>query len=182
MKRLLLLTLLAAPLCHADSPAARQPDPKAARVAELIRVKHLREDFQERLVKGRADYEARANKLMTAEQARFSPRPDFERQFQAIHARFVSTIETPMAVDAYMQVVTQYYREHYTEADLDGLIRFYSSPLGQKELAVMHEADVGMELEFATQSQAIDAAALAEFTAEYHKLAEACQCLNPGPL
>ena len=111
-----ILTLLLAQTCLADS--------KADKVATLLRVKHQREYFQDLLNHTKADYEARANTLMAAEQAKFSVKPEYEQQYEAIHARFVASIETPMAADAYIKVVSQYYLEHYSTADLDGLIHF----------------------------------------------------------
>ncbi len=166
---LLLVTLLAQP-CLADS--------KADKVATLVRIKHQREYFQDWLQHGRLEYEARARTYMAAEQAAFSAHPEYEQQYQALYTRFIKTTESALTTDAYIMVVSQYYSGHYSEAELDGLIHFYSSALGQKERAVQHDADQLMEQQFTGQSRAINEAAMNDFLADYNKLSVKCGCLK----
>lgn len=169
----LLLLSLALPALADDVSS-----PKAAKVATLVSLMQLREHFADSVSAARADDLARVQRMMADEQAAFSAHRDYEARFQALRSRYLQSLQTSAPADAYLQAVSQQYEASYSSAELDGLIRFYRSPLGQKQLKVNHEANELLLARFSALDQTITASALDGFTADYRKLAAACGCLK----
>lgn len=60
----------------------------------------------------------------------------FKTAMPQIPAAFWSDVQKEIRPDDFVNMVIPIYARHFSESDLDGLIAFYSSPLGQR---VTHE-------------------------------------------
>jgi len=124
---LLLVTVLIAPAANGLSPAI--PPAKEAKIRRVLQLT------------GSAQLGPQVvNQLLGS----------FKTAMPQVPAAFWSDFQKEIRPDDFVNLVIPIYARHYSENDLDGLIAFYSSPLGQKVTrempAVMSESvAVGQE-------------------------------------
>jgi hypothetical protein len=120
---LLLVTALIAPAANGLSPAI--PPAKEAKIRRVLQLT------------GSAQLGPQVvNQLLGS----------FKTAMPQVPAAFWSDFQKEIRPDDFVNLVIPIYARHYSENDLDGLIAFYSSPLGQKVTrempAVMSESVV----------------------------------------
>ncbi|HXM70141.1 MAG TPA: DUF2059 domain-containing protein [Thermoanaerobaculia bacterium] len=110
---LLLVAVLIAPAANGLSPAT--PPAKEAKIRRFLQLT------------GSAQLGTQVvNQLMES----------FKTAMPQVPAAFWSDFQKEIRPDDFVNLVIPIYARHFSESDLDGLIAFYSSPLGQK---VTHE-------------------------------------------
>ncbi len=110
---LLLVAALIAPAANGLSPAT--PPAKEAKIRKVLQLT------------GSAQLGAQViNQLLGS----------FKTAMPQVPAAFWSDVQKEIRADDFVNLVIPIYARHFSDSDLDGLIAFYSSPLGQR---VIHE-------------------------------------------
>jgi hypothetical protein len=129
MLRLLGFTLLA---CALSALGTAQTDKVGARVAtkedvlKFMEVIHLKAQLVQYF-----DGVAKQTKL-GAEEGFKQKVPDATTEQLAEVDRFAENLFNDMPVDEMLDAMVPIYQKHLTKEDLDGILAFYSSPVGQK--------------------------------------------------
>ncbi len=56
------------------------------------------------------------------------------------YKKYVSTTCSCISEEEYLEIITKVYGEHLTEKELDVILDFFRSPIGQKEINAAHKA------------------------------------------
>lgn len=78
--------------------------------------------------------------------------PGIQQEVQRAQQRFITTAMN-IPVDAAAAQFAKWYGEHVTEAELEQILAFYQSPIGQKDIAASHAANRGFTEWYARQQQ-----------------------------
>jgi uncharacterized protein len=132
MKSLLAVILLcigSATVCVAQQSPADQPASKAD-IDRYYQAMHVRE-----IVKSMMDSWSKQMRQMMHDQLQKAPNlpPDAEEKMNKMYDDMLKNMPLEDLLDAMEPV----YQKHFTKGDIDSLIAFYSSPVGQKMLAEM---------------------------------------------
>lgn len=124
-------SLAAALLCCSLSLSAHAAAPSDASIAELLSITQsnkmldsMHANIEQSIRQGMKA--AAGNRTLTAEQARV---------LELAPARLAGLVRQEMTWAKLEPTVIQIYRETYTQAEVDGLITFYKSPVGQASVA-----------------------------------------------
>ena len=69
-----------------------------------------------------------------------NPPEEFRRRFTEASNEFISAAQTPWGGQEVADTLTKYYGAQFSDNELDQLLKFYKSPLGEKDVAAVHEA------------------------------------------
>lgn len=130
MLRSLILSLcLLSPMASADEPSA--DDPKLALAIELLAVIDMDQMFTAMQSQVESMITGQLQQLETCE----AMKPAIEGYSKDMGA----LIGSKLTAEQFMPEIAQLYAEVFTQAELQGLLDFYRSPLGEKMLAKMPE-------------------------------------------
>ncbi|HSZ63791.1 MAG TPA: DUF2059 domain-containing protein [Terriglobales bacterium] len=159
MKRLLLLTFLVAvatyPVFAQQGPTSSGRPPSVEQVMKFFEVMQLRQKMQTML-------EAEQKQTDTMVTEMFSKRlPDAT---QAQRAQFVKIVNGAISevfdnypIDEMLRDMVPVYQSHLSESDLEEIVVFYSSPVGQKVIREMPAMTAdAMRISFAHLQPRID--------------------------
>jgi hypothetical protein len=138
----ILLILSVSLLCAAGAPVARGDDSsRAAKVAELLQLT----GFAQMMAQSRAAGQAAAQKTVQsmAEQAlaKFPTIPPQKRARIADAAKqFLRDVDSGFDQDDAVRAWGRYYSENLTESELDAILAYYRSPVGQKDVSASRAA------------------------------------------
>jgi hypothetical protein len=132
MKSLLVVILLCvgtATVCAAQQSPADQPASKAD-IDRYYQTMHVRE-----LMKNMMDAMSKQMRQMMHDQLQKVPNlpPDAEEKMNKMYDDMLKN----MPLDDLLDAMEPVYQKHFTKGDIDSLIAFYSTPVGQKMLAEM---------------------------------------------
>ncbi len=134
MKRfavLLLAATMAAPLCMAQQPTSG-PDapPSEQEVLDFFKIMHIREQTLE-VLRGTEEQVKTIMRDLTHERV-----PNITPGQLAQLDAMVAKLYENYPIDELLSDMVPVYRKHLTKADLDAVLAFYSTPIGQK---LLHE-------------------------------------------
>ena len=123
----LVLCLFSATTCLAQQSPEDQPATQAD-IERYFDVMHIRD-----LMKSTMEAVSTQMRQMMREQIQKTPNlpPDAEEQIDKMEDKILHE----MPIDDLLQAMEPVYAKHLTKGDVDALITFYSSPVGQKMLA-----------------------------------------------
>ncbi len=129
MKSLLAVILLcvgSATACVAQQSPADQPASKAD-IDRYYQAMHVRE-----LMKSTMDGVSKQMRKMMHDELQKAPNlpPDAEEKMNKMYDEMLKN----MPLDALLDAMEPVYQKHFTKGDIDALIAFYSTPVGQKML------------------------------------------------
>lgn len=139
MKRLCLLicTLLinsCLVLAQQDSAASRQP-PTVAQVMKFFEVMHIRDQMQVMLQTQQKQLDAMMSDML----GKYLPNAtaDQKAKFTKLTTDAMNDVMKNYPIDDVLRDMIPVYQAHLTEADLEQVVAFYSSPTGQRLLKEM---------------------------------------------
>ncbi len=138
----ILLILSVSLLCATGAPVARGDDSsRAAKVAELLQLT----GFAQMMAQSRAAGQAAAQKTVQsmAEQAlaKFPTIPPEKRARIADAAKqFLRDVDSGFDQDDAVRAWGRFYSENLTETELDAILAYYRSPVGQKDVSAARAA------------------------------------------
>jgi hypothetical protein len=86
----------------------------------------------------------------------------------------VEAVEVPWTAQEIVNVWARAYGPSFTDEELDQLIAFYSSPLGQKDARVSQEGLPKVSRHFEERFQPILEAATRKYASEIQRIAKEC--------
>ena len=133
MKKILLLTVFTTATLVGQPapavPAATPTTPPASkesidRLVQLERITRIHDTVLTQIDKGTAD---RLRQALRGQ----PPTPADQAVFADLHSQVVNAVEGVLSADKLQVVYEKIYAEIYSQEEVDGLIAFYSSPIGQ---------------------------------------------------
>ncbi len=104
------------------------------------------------------------------------PSPEFKEKFDRSFAKYLDTALTPLGTEQLNDAWSQAYAEKFTDAELDQLMAFYTSKIGQRDIVVSHEAYTEFYSYVANVSRSSIDKAVNDFSEELKQLIKDCNC------
>jgi hypothetical protein len=138
MKRLLILVVglvLAAPFSSAQQTPSTDVPATKKDIEKLMIAMHLRERMEDVMKNSRKQTKSLLTDLVNKQADALTPKE--VSQLQSITDDMIEDTYKDYPIEAIMQDMVPVYQKHLTESDVNDLIAFYSSPVGQKVLREM---------------------------------------------
>jgi hypothetical protein len=135
-KRSLVFTLVAA------FPSAAADDAKQQKIAELVRVTRLQDNFERQIAQMRSSYLDFGKKIFSQIISESDADAEKKARLDAIFQRYVERGLSLWKAEDLVALWASYFGKDLSIEDLDQIIAFYKSPIGQKEVAA-NEAAIG---------------------------------------
>jgi len=118
------------------SAAALAAPPKEAAIDELIQVARLREQTETMMQSMEKDLATNMNGMMAGIAGR-EISPAKRQRLQGMQRQMMQILREEMAWEKIQPIYRQIYKESFTQEEIDGMLAFYRSPVGQAMLQKM---------------------------------------------
>ncbi|MDT3721037.1 DUF2059 domain-containing protein [Pseudomonas oryzihabitans] len=149
---------------------------KNEKIERLIEAQGLKEAWGQQLEQSKEyglKFSAQINEQILSQ---LTPNEDFKQRFKVANDNFVEASGALWTADKMVSLWAKYYGPEFSEKELDQLISFYSSPIGQKDLKVTKSSLKSMYTYFEEANQPIIKKATDDYIKELKLIAIQCNC------
>ena len=146
------------------------------KIKTLMEAQGLLITIEQQLDLARVQNKEQAERFMDQVMSQLDPSPEFRSRFEDAFNKFIKAVEMPWGTDEIVEVWAKYYGEKFTDEELDQLIEFYSSKLGQKDAVASREALVQFNNHFVEVGKPIADKAAQEYIKDLQTIAKECKC------
>jgi hypothetical protein len=175
------LTVIACCVLGAARVATADDQTKSAKLADLVKVTGLGDSIEKQKEECKHQAEALRPQIM---QQLLETFPDTDKKFwsrfDAAYARFVDSSKPSWTTEEAVAMYARLYGEHVTEDELDQILTFYRSPIGQKDIVASHEAGPKWRTLLMEKNQEVFQKNYQVFLADLRKIVEE-SAPEPGP-
>jgi hypothetical protein len=162
-----LLWAAGTPLAHADDAS------RAAKIAELMRLTGLARMLAESKVTEQAAARKMVQSMSEQMFAKFPAIPPEERaRIEGATRQFQRDVDNGSDQDAAVRTWGRLYSQNLTDADLDAILAFYRSPVGQKDVTATGAALPQFQHYIIEKNAAVMNAAVANYTAALRSIVD----------
>lgn len=151
-------------------------DSREEKVQKLMEAQGLVKLFDQSLARSREYGRKQAHEMMAQMLSGLNPDEPFRKRFQEAMESFMNELQPPWGAQEIVQTWGQVFGAKFTDEELDQLIAFYSSSLGQKEVAASREAMPAFSQLFQDRYKPIQERAIAKFIDRAKLIAQECRC------
>ncbi|BFM12673.1 hypothetical protein R50072_28260 [Simiduia litorea] len=170
MKEILSIILLAV------FPVFSMAGDKEDKIRQLMEAQGLLSMFESQLEMGKVQSEKVGKQMMDQLLSQINPNEEFQARFSAAFNNYMGKVTAPWGADEIVSVWGQYYGQHFTEKELDSLVDFYTSSIGQKEVKASKKALTEFTVHFQNLSEPIFQKATQDYIQELKLVARECNC------
>jgi hypothetical protein len=148
MKRAVLIaTLFLCAQAHADEASKR------AKIGKLIAAQGMEQMFQQQLDSSKTALVELGTKIMHSLGDANTPPSAAEKLVEPIFNRFVQDAGAMFTARELVDIWSSQYGKDLTEAEIDKILAYYSSPIGQKDVRAAQTAMVGFSATLNPESE-----------------------------
>jgi hypothetical protein len=147
-----------------------------AKVRDLLQAQGLLEILEEQLASGKEQGREQASQMLGSILKRLDPPQEFQKRFKVAADKFIAEIEPPFTADDVVEQFAKSYAPVFSDSELDQLLTYYKSPLGQKDVAATKKALPIVSAYFAERYQPIQQRAVQNYIAELERIVKECKC------
>ncbi len=150
-------------------PSAAEADARQEKITELVRVMGLRDAFDRQIEQSRAAYAEIGKKMVAQVLAEAGVTdPEKKARLEVIFQRYLErgASRSQWKAEDLVEIWSRHYGQDLSDDDLDQILAFYKSPVGQRELAASQAATTGYTAEVQARSQVDMQDALKQLAAE----------------
>lgn len=149
---------------------------REAKIQVLMEAQGLLETFQQQMDLRREQSHEQGQIMLDEFLRNLNPSIEYKEKFKEAFNKYAEALSSPWSADELVAVWAQHFGKHFTDSELDKLIDFYSSGLGQKEVMANREAMVKFSMHFAEAAKPIIEETFQDFSADLQSIAKACDC------
>lgn len=169
------MRILAVMLLCAVCSLSRAAD-RSEKIHELMELQGLVKMFDQQLQSGRENTRNTANMMLEKMLASLNPPEEFQGKFRQAAAEFVEAAQAPWTAQEIVEVWSKYYGAKFSDEELDQLLAYYRSPLGQKDVAASHAALGPYQAEFQERYKPVMTQATEQFIKRLQAIIKECNC------
>ncbi len=109
-------------------------DTKSEKVAELVEAQGLLDLWTAQIEHGQEFSRVQEQTIVDQLLSRLNPNEEFRQRFSSAIREFKEATAAPWTAEYMVEIYSSFYGSHFSEAEVDELIAFYSSNLGQKDV------------------------------------------------
>lgn len=167
-KLLIAVALLLASEAHAAD--------RADKMRALMEAQGLAATFDQQMQAGREQVRANARQMLDQLMAGLKPDPTYQQKFRLAADAYIEELQAPWSAQQVVDVWAGIYGAQFTDAELDKLLAWYTSPLAQKEVTVTRASLLQFSAHFQEQYKPIMERATAAYVQKLKALAAECNC------
>lgn len=149
---------------------------RTAKVRALMEAQGLLVMWDQQLAMGKQQGQQQAQQILDQVLAGLNPPPEFDAKFRDVMAEYQKDLDAPWTAQDIVDVWAQKYGARFTDAELDGLLSYYTSPLGRKDVAATQAAMPEFMNHFTEQYKPVMDKATTTYVMNLQKLVQACRC------
>ena len=143
---------------------------------KLFEIQGVLTTYQNLIDQSRTQAKESANKALDQMLVQLNPSEEFRNRFYQAADKYIKALLTDRTAEQIVEVLVQYYSTKFSEQELDGLIAFYGSDLGKKDVAVSGESYQYMMQYYKAENERIRVAATNEFIKDLRLIEMQCNC------
>ncbi len=109
-------------------------DTKSEKVAELVEAQGLLDQWAAQIERHQEYFGVQEQTLVDGTLSRLNPNEEFRLRFSSAIREFKEAAAAPWTAEYMVEIYSSFYGPHFSETEVDELIAFYSSNLGQKDV------------------------------------------------
>ena len=147
-----------------------------AKVRALMEAQGLLTTMQQQLASGRERGRAMAHQMMDNALKGLVPDDATKGKMAAEADRFIDEAQNPVTAAEIVAIWSDAYGSKFTDAELDGLLAYYQSPLAQKEVQISRAALTVLSERIQASYKPVMEAAVANYVARLKAIVTECHC------
>ena len=154
-------------------------DTKSEKVAELVEAQGLFDQWAAQIEHSQEFSRAQEQTIVDQTLSRLNPNEEFRQRFSSAIREFKETTAAPWTAEYMVEIYSSFYGPHFSEAEVDELIAFYSSNLGQKNVRSTRMATAEFLELLKLKNRFLDRPRVdhvRKFTDQMHLIARECNC------
>jgi len=151
---------------------------KSEKVKTLMEVVGLLSMLEDQLAAGKAQGEKMGKKAVTQMLSQINPNPEVQSKFEMAFNKYIEKMRSPLTAQDIVSLWSEYYGKNFTEEELDELITFYKSPLGQKDAKVSRTAMGELTIHLQKLQESIFQKATQEYIDALKQAVKECNCVK----
>lgn len=151
-------------------------DSKSEKIEGLMKALGLVDTWTQQIEQGKIYNRKISSQMLDQILSQLNPNEEFQQKFKIASDTFITKTESPWSPEKIVEVWASYYGPEFTEDELDQLIEFYTSPLGQKDIRVTRGSMEKFANYFQEAGQPILEKATAEYIQDMQIIAMECNC------
>ncbi len=170
MKKIIVVFLLVA------FPVTTMAENKEDKIKQLMEAQGLISMFESQLEMGKVQSKKAGKQMLDQFLSQINPDEEFQARFSAAFNNYMDNVRAPWGAEEIVSVWGEYYGQHFTEKELDSLVDFYTSSIGQKEVKASKSALIEYTIHFQKLGEPIFTKATQEYIQELKLVAKECNC------
>ena len=157
-------------------PVFAVAEDKEEKIKHLMEAQGLLSMFESQLEMGKVQSEKVGKQMMDQLLSQMNPNEEFQGRLSAAFNNYMDKVTAPWGANEIVSAWSQYYGQQFTEEELDSLVDFYTSPIGQKEVKASKIALAEFTMHFQKLGEPIFQKATQEYISELKLVARECNC------
>ena len=149
---------------------------RETKIGQLMKAQGLLPMFEQEMGEGRRRAREQAESMVQQLMSSLNPTKEFQSRFQTAFDEFIKGTEPPWTAKDVVNEWARIYGAKFTDAELDDLLKWYTSPLGQKDTAASQAALPEFTAHYTALSKPILERATKTFIERLQLIAKECDC------
>ena len=146
------------------------------KVAKIMEAQGLLEMWQNQIELGKIESKRQIDQITEQFLAQLNPSKEFTKRFSTASKSLMQKLQGKWTAKEIVSIWAKYYTPKFTEKELDQLLKFYTSEIGQKEVKANKVTLTEFTKHFQKENQNIMKVALNEYIKDLKVLARECNC------
>jgi uncharacterized protein len=153
-----------------------QAAPRDDKIRDVMQAQGLYQMVEQQLEAGKEESKKQARQISDQMLARLKLTPEFQEKFRKASEDYALSLNKTWSAKEMVEVWSKAYGSQFNDKELDGLLAYYKSPLGQKDVKAAQAAMPAMTNHFSQKIGPIIERETQAYADRLEKLVEACKC------
>lgn len=149
---------------------------RATKIKTLMEAQGLLQMWAQQMETARQQDREQAQQMLSQMMASLNPSPEFDARFRSVFNDYMEALKPRWTAQDLVNVWAEKYGAKFTDQELDGLLAYYTSPLGRKDIAATQAALPLFTDHFIQLSKPIAEKATQQFVQRLQLVAKQCNC------
>lgn len=159
-----------------SSAASTASTSRDEKVRALMQAQGMLQMLEQQLEAGKEESRKQVQQVSDQMMQRINPPAEFQARFRKAFEDYALAMNAPWGAREIVDVWAKAYGSRFTDKELDGLLAYYKSPLGQKDVKAAQEAMPEMNNHFSQKISPILNRETSVYMDKLEELVEACKC------
>jgi hypothetical protein len=168
-------TLILSILLLTSSPLSVSAD-TTAKIEQLVKAQGYLEIWERQIEMGKIERKKQADKMLEQFMSQLSPSKKYTDRFNEASYKFLNTLLGNRTAKDMVATWVKHHAPKFTESELDQLLAFYTSDIGQKEVQANKITVIEFTKHFQKENETLMKNAVNDYIADLKLVAKECNC------